>query len=174
MTINITDLIEEDRLSRIGQEALAEKLQATNRLGEPLSSPLQEAITEAIKRTPLERVEEAVAVLMKAAADNKRNKKWDEKHADAPAYLRKTLYIALMHRELAEVTQAVRTGEQDKHLPQYTGEGVELADVLIYLVGYAHSEGIPLAEIVAQKMEYNKSRKDHSPAARAAEGGKDF
>ena len=173
-TINISDMIDEDRLSHTEAEALAEKLKATNRIGEPLTSPLQEAITANLKRTAPEHIEEAVARLMYEAASNKRNRAWDESNANLPEEARKCKYIALMHRELSEVLQAVRTGEMDKHLPQYKAEGVELADVLIYLVGYADSEGIPLPEIVVAKMEYNRTRKDHSPEERAKDGGKKF
>lgn len=50
--------------------------------------------------------------------------------------------ICLMHSELGEMTEGVRKGLKDDHLPQYPAEQVELVDMLIRLFDYCAGFGV--------------------------------
>lgn len=80
--------------------------------------------------------------------------------------------ISLIHSEVSEMLEGLRKGRPDDHLPQYSAEAVEAADIFIRLADYCGIRNIDLAEAVRQKMEYNAVRADHKPEARAAAGGK--
>ena len=62
----------------------------------------------------------------------------------------------------------------DDKLPHRKMETVEFADLFIRLMDYAGEFCPDFGEAVAEKLEYNKTRKDHTPEARLAEGGKKF
>lgn len=80
--------------------------------------------------------------------------------------------IALIHSEVSEMLEGLRKGLRDNHLPLYSAEEVEAADIFIRLADYCGKRNIPLEEVVRAKMEYNAQRADHKPEARAAAGGK--
>jgi NTP pyrophosphatase (non-canonical NTP hydrolase) len=82
--------------------------------------------------------------------------------------------IALMHSELSEMLEGVRKGTQDSHLPEFTSEEVELADLLIRALDYAGWRGLNLGEALQAKLLYNAKRNDHTNEARNAAGGKKF
>ena len=82
--------------------------------------------------------------------------------------------IALMHSELSEMLEGVRKSLQDNHLPQFTSEEVELADLLIRAFDYAGGHGLRLGEAWKEKMKYNATREDHKHEARAQQHGKKF
>lgn len=82
--------------------------------------------------------------------------------------------IALIHSEASEMLEGVRKGLNDDHLPHRSMEEVEAADIVIRLLDYACYRGLDLGGAVAEKLEYNRSRKDHTHAARVAVGGKKF
>lgn len=68
--------------------------------------------------------------------------------------------IALMHSELSELLEAVRKAAppQDDHIPEFTQEAAELADVIIRVADYARGFGIDLEKVVIAKMAYNRNR----------------
>lgn len=79
---------------------------------------------------------------------------------------------ALLHTEISEAFEAVRRGAMDAHLPDLSGEEVELADAVIRIFDYATARGYNLHETLWRKLEYNDEREDHKPEARLAPGGK--
>lgn len=98
---------------------------------------------------------------------------WANNERDATITFRGTCY-SLMHSELSEAFEGLRKGGMDKHLPHRTAESVELADLLIRVFDYAGHCGFDLDGAVREKLEYNRTRHDHKPEVRAAEGGKKF
>ncbi len=80
--------------------------------------------------------------------------------------------IALIHSEVSEMLEGLRKGHADAHLPERSAEEVEAADVFIRLMDYCGARDIDLPGAVWEKLEYNKTRADHTPEARAAAGGK--
>lgn len=81
---------------------------------------------------------------------------------------------ALMHSELSEGLEAVRKSLVSDHIPAFTGEEEELADVLIRLFDYAGAKKLRLADAFLAKLLFNEKREDHSVEAREGEGGKRF
>ena len=82
--------------------------------------------------------------------------------------------MMLMVSEIAEAMEGFRKDLMDDKLPHRKMETVEFADLFIRLMGYAGEFCPDFGEAVAEKLEYNKTRKDHTPEARLAEGGKKF
>lgn len=68
--------------------------------------------------------------------------------------------IALIHSEASEALEAYRDGEEDRISETGKPEGItsELADVVIRVCDLAEMLGLPLSEVIAKKMEYNRSR----------------
>ena len=92
--------------------------------------------------------------------------------SDDPSILEYATKIALIHAEASEMLEGLRKGQPDEHLPQYSAEAVEAADIFIRLADYCGARNIDLALMVKKKMQYNAQRADHKPEARAAAGGK--
>lgn len=82
--------------------------------------------------------------------------------------------IALLHSELSEMLEGVRTEAMDKHLPDRKSEEVEAADVFIRLLDYCGWRGLDVAGAIKAKMKYNATRWDHTNEARRAANGKKF
>jgi hypothetical protein len=82
--------------------------------------------------------------------------------------------ICLMHSELSEAMEGVRTGKMDNHCPEFTSEEIELADALIRIFDYAGGRNLRLGDALTAKLLYNIKREDHSLAARRSENGKKF
>jgi hypothetical protein len=80
--------------------------------------------------------------------------------------------MALIHSEVSEALEGFRTGIADPHLPERSNVEVELADAVIRIFDLAGGLGLNLEEAIAEKMEYNAHRADHTREARAAKGGK--
>ncbi len=80
--------------------------------------------------------------------------------------------IALIHSEASESLEGDRKDLMDDHLPHRKMAEVELADAVIRICDLAGVTGIDLGGAVAEKLEYNRTRKDHTREARAAAGGK--
>ena len=67
--------------------------------------------------------------------------------------------LALIHSEISEALEALRKNvAHDKHLPQYTGVEVELADAVIRIMDMAQRRGYNLADAIVDKIEFNKTR----------------
>lgn len=55
--------------------------------------------------------------------------------------------------------EALRNGNPpDKHLSQFDSRTTELADVILRVLDYSGLFGLPLAEAIVAKHEYNKCR----------------
>ena len=115
----------------------------------------------------LEEVRNAVALLAKVAGEESRAR-WGTQPIDFVTHL------CLIHSEISEALEAYRCGAQDSKIPTRRGEEVELADALLRICLLAYQTGYDLPGAVCDKIEYNASRKDHSPEARAGVGGKKF
>ena len=99
---------------------------------------------------------------------------WTDPATGARIERNKGEMIALMHSELSEMLEGVRKDSMDDHLPQMKSEVVELADLFIRGLDYAGAYQLPLADAIASKRAYNRTRLDHTHAARLAVNGKKF
>ena len=67
--------------------------------------------------------------------------------------------IALVHSELSEALEAVRTGdEKDEHCPRFGNAEVELADAIIRILDLAARGGMDVPRAMLAKMKYNETR----------------
>ena len=82
--------------------------------------------------------------------------------------------IALVHSELSEALEADRKNLWDDKLPHRWGREVELADAVIRIFDLAGAYGMDLGAAIEEKLEYNRSRADHKPEARAETNGKKY
>ena len=82
--------------------------------------------------------------------------------------------LCLIHSEISEAMEGHRKGLMDDKLPHRPMAEVELADALIRICDLAGAMKYDLAGAVAEKLAYNRSRADHKPEARLAEGGKSY
>lgn len=82
--------------------------------------------------------------------------------------------LCLIHSEVSEAMEGERKGLMDDKLPHRPMAEVELADVFIRVADYAAGFGYDLAGAVAEKLEFNKTREDHSYESRKKSGGKKF
>ena len=81
--------------------------------------------------------------------------------------------VALMHSELSEALEAHRKNLMDDKLPDRSGIEVEFADCIIRILDTAAAMGLDVPGAIIAKNRFNRTRADHSLAARAA-GGKRY
>lgn len=77
---------------------------------------------------------------------------------DKPEDANPLVKMALLHTEVSEVVEAIRKPGESEHIPGFTTEEEEAADILIRLYDYAGARDIRLAEAVLAKLEFNLSR----------------
>lgn len=105
----------------------------------------------------------------------KENDKWWRNPATGEKLVRnRPEMMMLMVSEIAEAMEGYRKGLMDDKLPHRKMETVELGDLFIRLMDYVGEFCPDFGEAVVEKMEYNKTRKDHTNEARLAPGGKRF
>lgn len=66
--------------------------------------------------------------------------------------------IALMHSELSEMLEGVRKPGPDSHIPEFTSEEVELADLLIRAFDYAGGFNLRIGNALEAKLVFNSTR----------------
>lgn len=110
-----------------------------------------------------------------AEACHRANKKWwQDITTGQPIQRNKGELLMLVVTEIAEALEGERKGLMDDHLPHRKMAEVELVDALIRIFDYAGAHGYDLQGAYQEKMLYNANRKDHTPEARRAAGGKKF
>ena len=82
--------------------------------------------------------------------------------------------LMLCVSELAEAMEGHRKNLPDDKLPHRSMLEVELADCLIRIFDLAIPLKLDLGGAFVEKMEYNRTRADHSIAGRLASGGKKY
>jgi NTP pyrophosphatase (non-canonical NTP hydrolase) len=80
--------------------------------------------------------------------------------------------LMLIVTEIAEAKEGYRKGLMDSHLTERSAVEVELADAVIRIAALSGRLGLDLGGAIAEKLAYNKTRADHTLAARRAAGGK--
>jgi len=89
-----------------------------------------------------------------------------------PIILNKGERCMLIVTEIAEAFEGERKNLMDDKLPHRKMAEVELADALIRIFDYAGEHGYDLGGALLEKLDYNRTRQDHSLEARRAPGGK--
>jgi NTP pyrophosphatase (non-canonical NTP hydrolase) len=103
------------------------------------------------------------------------NKKWYHcPHTGEPIIRNDGELFMLMVTELAEGFEGIRRNMMDDHLPHRKMVDVEIADLLVRVFTYCGNKGIDLEGAFQEKIEYNRTREDHTNKARTAPGGKQF
>lgn len=77
--------------------------------------------------------------------------------------------LVLIHSEVSEALEAWRENDYYSRTKDGKPEGmwVELADVIIRILDYAGHEKVDMAEIIREKMKYNKTRSHRHGGKRA-------
>lgn len=104
-----------------------------------------------------------------------RNLKWWQNPATGARVERNVgELLMLCVSELAEGMEAHRKNLNDDKLPHRKGLEVELVDCIIRILDLAGALKLDISGAFTEKMEYNRTREDHTHAARLREGGKTY
>lgn len=82
--------------------------------------------------------------------------------------------LCLVHSEISEAMEGHRKGLSDDKLPHRPMIEVELADAIIRIFDIAAGLNLDLGGAYVEKMEYNRTRIDHTHAERLKVGGKKY
>lgn len=110
-----------------------------------------------------------------AAHIHELNRKWwVSLETGEPIERNKGELLCLIHSEISEAMEGERKNLQDDKLPHRKMAEVELADAIIRILDYGAGFGYDIGGALFEKLEYNKTRADHSHEARKAANGKKF
>ena len=108
-----------------------------------------------------------------AAKCHEANRKWWENiETGEPIERNKGELLCLIHSEISEAMEGERKGLMDDKLPHRPMAEVELVDAMIRIFDYAGAYGYDLQGAFDEKMEYNRTRQDHTHEARRLAEGK--
>ena len=96
---------------------------------------------------------------------------WLDLNTGLPKERNRAETLMLIVSELSEALEADRKGLNDDKLTDMDGFTTELADAVIRIFDAAHGYHLDLAEAIVRKLEYNKSRIDHTIEERKKIGG---
>lgn len=82
--------------------------------------------------------------------------------------------LMLVVSEVAEAMEGNRKGLMDDKLPHRSMLEVELADTVIRIMDMCGGLGLDLGGAIREKLEFNKTRKDHTIEHRKSTNGKKF
>lgn len=82
--------------------------------------------------------------------------------------------LCLIHSEVSESMEAARKNLMDDKLPHRLGVEVELADAVIRILDLCGALKLDLAGAIAEKLEFNLTRLDHSIESRKGVNGKAY
>lgn len=99
---------------------------------------------------------------------------WVDLHTGQPLKRNVGELLMLTVSELAEAMEGDRKNLMDDKLPHRKMLEVELADAIIRIFDIAAGLGLNLGEAFVEKMEYNRTRHDHSREGRLEVGGKAY
>lgn len=99
---------------------------------------------------------------------------WHDPLTGEPLTRNKGESLMLIVSEIAEAMEGERKNLADDKLPHRRMAEVELVDALIRIFDYAGGFGYDLQGAYEEKMAFNRTRADHQPTARLAEGGKQW
>lgn len=80
--------------------------------------------------------------------------------------------VSLVHSEVSEMTEGIRRGLMDDHLPARPMGEVEAADAIIRILDLAGYMNWDVGGAIQDKLAYNKNRADHKIENRMKDGGK--
>ena len=124
---------------------------------------------------PMTITEIASAFQDAATICHQRNMKWwQDPTTQQPIERNVGELLMLAVSELAEGMEAHRKGLKDDKLPHRDGLEVELADCLIRIFDLVGGMNLDIGGAFVEKMEFNRTRADHSHEARLQPGGKRY
>lgn len=88
--------------------------------------------------------------------------------------LKANSFCSLVHSEVSEAMEGHRKNLMDDKLPHRSMLEVELADAVIRIMDMCGRLGLDLGGAIEEKLEYNRTREDHSIKHRLSENGKKF